>query len=163
MDALFSNEPFIRLAAFVSIRGAMVVWELLAPRRRQVIRRSERWPSNIGVVVLDTLLVRLMFPIGAVALAVLAPARGWGLFNACDIAPWIAIPTGILALDLAIYFQHVLFHAVPALWRLHRMHHADLEFDVTSGVRFHPIEILLSMGIKLGVVAALGIPAIAVV
>ena len=162
MSALLSTEPFIRLGVFGSILAAMVVWELLAPRRRQSIGRASRWPSNIGVVVLDTVLVRLMFPIGAVALALLGEARGWGLLNAFDVSVWVAVPLGIVLLDLAIYLQHVLFHAVPALWRLHRMHHADLEFDVTTGIRFHPIEILLSMGIKLGVVAALGTPAVAV-
>jgi len=138
------------------------VWELLAPRRDQNIARGVRWPSNIGLVVLDTLVVRLVFPITAVALALLAEARGWGLFNAFAVPAWAAIPLGVILLDLAIYLQHVLFHAVPAFWRLHRMHHADLEFDVTTGVRFHPVEILLSMGIKLGVVVALGAPAAAV-
>ena len=162
MEALLSTEPIVRLAAFGSILAAMVVWEFLAPRRDEKIGRWARWPSNIGVVVLDTVLVRLLFPIGAVGLAMLAESRGWGLLNAFDIPAWAAIPVGVILLDLAIYLQHVLFHAVPALWRLHRMHHADLEFDVTTGIRFHPIEILLSMGIKLAVVASLGAPAVAV-
>jgi sterol desaturase/sphingolipid hydroxylase (fatty acid hydroxylase superfamily) len=162
MEALLSTEPFVRLAAFGGILAAMVVWEFLAPRRDERIRRWARWPSNIGVVVLDTVLVRLLFPIGAVGLAMLAESRGWGLLNAFDIPAWAAIPVGVILLDLAIYLQHVLFHAVPALWRLHRMHHADLEFDFTTGIRFHPIEILLSTGIKLAVVAALGTPAVAV-
>jgi sterol desaturase/sphingolipid hydroxylase (fatty acid hydroxylase superfamily) len=95
-------------------------------------------------------------------LALLAEARGWGLFNALDLPIWAGVPLAVMALDLAIYLQHVLFHAVPALWRLHRMHHADQEIDVTTGARFHPIEILLSMGIKLGVIAAVGTPAVAV-
>jgi sterol desaturase/sphingolipid hydroxylase (fatty acid hydroxylase superfamily) len=112
--------------------------------------------------VLDTVLVRLLFPTTAVGLALVAEAQGWGLFHALALPIWVSVPLAVLALDLAIYLQHVLFHAVPALWRLHRMHHADLEFDVTTGARFHPIEILLSMGIKLGVVAALGAPAVAV-
>ena len=162
MEALLSTEPFVRLAVFGSTLAAMIVWEFLAPRRDEKIGRWARWPSNIGVVVLDTVLVRLLFPIGAVGLAMLAESRGWGLLNAFDIPAWAAIPVGVILLDLAIYLQHVLFHAVPALWRLHRMHHADLEFDVTTGIRFHPIEILLSMGIKLAVVAALGTPAVAV-
>jgi sterol desaturase/sphingolipid hydroxylase (fatty acid hydroxylase superfamily) len=162
MEALLSTEPFVRLAAFGGILAAMVVWEFLAPRRDERIGRWARWPSNIGVVVLDTVLVRLLFPIGAVGLAMLAESRGWGLLNAFDIPAWAAIPVGVILLDLAIYLQHVLFHAVPALWRLHRMHHADLEFDFTTGIRFHPIEILLSTGIKLAVVAALGTPAVAV-
>jgi len=162
MDGTLSSEALLRLAAFGSVLLGMMLWELLAPRREQRIGRTYRWPSNLAVVVLDTLLLRLMFPLGAVALALLAEAHGWGLFNSLSLPQWLSVAISIILLDLAIYLQHVLFHAVPALWRLHRMHHADLEFDVTTGVRFHPIEILLSMGIKLGVVAALGTPALAV-
>jgi sterol desaturase/sphingolipid hydroxylase (fatty acid hydroxylase superfamily) len=140
----------------------MAAWELAAPRRREEIPRLLRWTNNFGLVVLDTLVVRLIFPVVAVGLAVLAEENGWGLFNVFDVPEWIAFILSFLALDLAIYLQHVMFHAVPALWRLHRMHHADLEFDVSTGVRFHPVEILLSMAIKLVVVAALGPPALAV-
>ena len=161
-ELLLGNEPVIRLFAFASIFAVMAAWEIVAPRRDQRIGRGTRWPSNIGVVVLDTVLVRLLFPTTAVGLALVAEAQGWGLFHALALPIWVSVPLAVLALDLAIYLQHVLFHAVPALWRLHRMHHADLEFDVTTGARFHPIEILLSMGIKLGVVAALGAPAVAV-
>jgi len=161
-DAVFAYEPYIRLGAFGGVFVAMAIWELFGPRRKQAIGRSVRWPSNLGVVVVDTLLVRLVFPITAVGLAVAAEAHGAGLFHAITLPVWIAVVSSIVLLDLAIYFQHVLFHAVPALWRLHRMHHADLEFDVTTGLRFHPIEILLSMAIKLAVIAALGAPAVAV-
>jgi sterol desaturase/sphingolipid hydroxylase (fatty acid hydroxylase superfamily) len=140
----------------------MALWELFAPRRHLAIGRATRWPGNLGIVVIDSLLVRLVFPTAAVGIALIAEARGWGLLHVWEIPAWLAIVAGVIALDLAIYLQHVLFHAVPVLWRLHRMHHADLEFDVTTGVRFHPVEILLSMGIKLGVVAALGTPAVAV-
>ena len=140
----------------------MAAWEFWRRVGSRSIGAGTRWPTNIGVVVLDTVLVRLVFP---------TPPSG----SRCSPRPedgacstrslcrhGSAVPVGVVLLDLAIYLQHVLFHAVPALWRLHRMHHADLEFDVTTGVRFHPIEILLSMGIKLGVVAALGAPAVAV-
>ena len=159
---LFEYEPIIRLSAFASVLGLMALWELLAPRRRQEIGRARRWPGNLGVVVVDTLLVRLVFPTAAVGVALVAEGKGWGLLHQIAAPAWVAIPVSVILLDLAIYFQHVLFHAVPALWRLHRMHHADLEFDVTTGVRFHPVEILLSMLIKLGVIAALGAPAVAV-
>jgi sterol desaturase/sphingolipid hydroxylase (fatty acid hydroxylase superfamily) len=162
MPGILANEPLIRLVAFGGIFAAMAGWEILAPRRVQEVGRSTRWPSNIAIVVLDTAIVRLIFPTTAVGVALLAESKGWGLFHAFGLSPWAAVPLGVVLLDLAIYLQHVLFHAVPALWRLHRMHHADLEFDVTTGVRFHPIEILLSMGIKLGVITALGTPAIAV-
>jgi sterol desaturase/sphingolipid hydroxylase (fatty acid hydroxylase superfamily) len=161
-EALLAGEPLIRLSAFAGIFAAMAAWEMLAPRRERKLTRGTRWPGNIGVVVLDTLVVRFVFPTTAVGVALIAEARGWGLLHAFFVPMWASVPGAVIALDLAIYLQHVLFHAVPALWRLHRMHHADLEVDVTTGARFHPIEILLSMGLKLGVVAALGAPAVAV-
>jgi sterol desaturase/sphingolipid hydroxylase (fatty acid hydroxylase superfamily) len=161
-ETLLSHDSAIRLGAFVGIFVTMALWELLSPRRRQVIGRRRRWPSNLGVVVLDTLLVRLSFPVAAIGAALLAEAHDWGFFRAAELPVWPAVIASVILLDFALYLQHVLFHAVPVLWRLHRLHHADLEFDVTTGARFHPIEILLSMTIKLGVVAALGTPAVAV-
>jgi sterol desaturase/sphingolipid hydroxylase (fatty acid hydroxylase superfamily) len=162
-EIVLANEPLIRLGAFAGIFTAIALWELLAPRRRQTIPRRGRWPSNLAIVALDTLLVRVLFPVAAVGVALLAETRGFGLLQTVQAPLWLAIAASVLLLDLAIYFQHVLFHAVPVLWRVHRMHHTDLEFDVTTGARFHPIEIVLSMAIKLGVVAALGAPAVAVV
>lgn len=159
---LLANEPYIRLGAFAGIFAVMAIWELLAPRRQQVIGRARRWPANLGIVVLNTVIVRLVFPMAAVGLALTAEAKGWGLFQELGAPSWLAILASVIILDLVIYLQHVLVHAVPVLWRLHRMHHADLEFDVTTGARFHPIEIVLSMVIKLGTVAALGAPAVAV-
>ena len=160
--SFLEHEPLIRLGAFAGVLVAMAVWELLAPRRPQRIGRARRWPGNLGVVVLDTIILRIIFPTAAVGMALIARAHGFGLFNAVELPRLVAIIASVILLDLAIYLQHVLFHAVPVLWRLHRMHHADLEFDVTTGVRFHPFEILLSMVIKLVVVAALGAPALAV-
>lgn len=161
-EVLLAYEPWIRLTAFGAIFAAMALWEVFAPRRTQAVGRVSRWPGNIGVVALDTVIVRILFPTGAVALAMGAEAMGWGLLNAWPVPGWIAVLIGVVVLDLVIYLQHVLFHAVPALWRLHRMHHADLEFDVTTGARFHPVEIVLSMVIKLTVVVALGAPAVSV-
>jgi len=161
-NALFAYEPFIRLGAFGGVFVVMAIWELVGPRRQQAVGRGWRWPNNLGVVVVDTLLVRILFPTTAIGLALIAEARGFGLFNVIALSAVVGVVVSVIVLDLAIYLQHVLFHAVPALWRLHRMHHADLEFDVTTGLRFHPIEILLSMMIKLAVVAALGTPAVAV-
>ena len=161
-DALFAHEPLIRLAAFGGVFVAMAIWEVLGPRRKQAIGRGWRWPNNLGIVAVDTLLVRILFPATAVGLALVAEARGFGLFNALSVPAWVGVAASVLLLDLVIYLQHVLLHAVPALWRLHRMHHADLEFDVSTGLRFHPIEILLSMAIKFAVIAALGTPAVAV-
>lgn len=161
-EIFLTNEPLIRIGLFLGILSIMALWEVASPRRRREVPRLIRWSSNFGVVVIDTLLVRLTFPVVAVGMATLAAERGWGLLNVFKFPFWPTFILSVLALDLAIYLQHVMFHAVPALWRLHRMHHADIEFDVSTGLRFHPIEILLSMGIKLAVVVVLGPPAVAV-
>ena len=160
------SGPAIRLAFFLGVFAIVAVCEALAPRRARTLPRRARWPNNLGVVVLNTLVLhavlRVVFPAAAVGVALAAEASGWGLFNAVGAPIWLAVPLSVVLLDLAIYLQHVMVHAVPALWRLHRMHHADLDFDVTTGARFHPIEILLSMLIKIALVAALGPPAVAV-
>lgn len=161
-ETILSNEPALRLAVFFSMLVAMAALEVVLPRRRREIPRLLRWTNNLSLVIIDTAILRLTFPVLAVGLAVSAQDNGWGLFNVIDAPFWLAMIVSFLALDLAIYLQHVMFHAVPALWRLHRMHHADLHFDATTGLRFHPIEIALSMAIKLGIVAALGPPAVAV-
>lgn len=157
-----ANEPVIRIGVFLAVLIVMAVWELASPRRRQEIPRVIRWSNNIGVVVIDSILVRLAFPILAVELALMMEGRGWGLFNLITLPGWVVFIITLIALDFIIYLQHVLFHAVPLLWRLHRMHHSDLEFDVTTALRFHPLEIVVSMVIKLAAVAILGLPAIAV-
>jgi sterol desaturase/sphingolipid hydroxylase (fatty acid hydroxylase superfamily) len=156
------NEATIRLGAFFGVFATMALWEVAAPRRRSFYSRVRRWPSNLAIVTLNTALVRIVFPTTTAGLALLGGKRGWGLLNNTPFPGWIAIISSVVLLDLAIYLQHVMFHAVPALWRVHRMHHADLDFDVTTGVRFHPIEIILSMLIKFSVVAALGVPALGV-
>jgi sterol desaturase/sphingolipid hydroxylase (fatty acid hydroxylase superfamily) len=156
------NEPYIRLGAFLGIFALMALWEFMAPRRPLSVSRWVRWPNNLAITAVNTALVRVIFPTAAVGLALVAEARGWGLLNAWALPQWLKVAAAVVALDLIIYLQHVMFHAVPAFWRLHRMHHADLDIDVTTGARFHPVEILLSMVIKLGSVAALGAPALAV-
>jgi sterol desaturase/sphingolipid hydroxylase (fatty acid hydroxylase superfamily) len=157
MDVL-AFEPGLRLSAFFGVLAVMAGWELMAPRRVLTVPRRLRWPSNLGIVVLNSIALRLVFPAAAVGMALFAQANGWGLFHRLGLPGWVALIAGIVLLDLAIYMQHVLFHAVPALWRLHRMHHADLDIDVTTGARFHPVEIVLSMLIKFAVIAALGVP-----
>ncbi|HXH00168.1 MAG TPA: sterol desaturase family protein [Sphingomicrobium sp.] len=161
-NGILAAEPWIRLAAFGAVLTLLMAWEFLAPRRPLMVERWRRWPSNVGVVVIDALLVRILFPTAAVGLALVAEANGWGLLNLIAVPDWLALLTAIIVLDLIIYAQHVLVHAVPLLWRLHRMHHADLDIDVTTGIRFHPVEILLSMMIKLGAVVVLGAPALGV-
>ncbi|MGK7866068.1 sterol desaturase family protein [Falsiroseomonas sp. E2-1-a20] len=162
MDALLANEPLIRLGVFTGVLAVMAGLEAGLPRRARAFARLRRWPSNLGVVALDALVVRLLFPTAAVGVALAVEAQGFGLLPWLNLPQPIAVLVAVILLDLAIYLQHVLFHAVPALWRLHRMHHADLDFDVTTGLRFHPVEIILSMVIKLMVVVALGAPAVAV-
>lgn len=162
METLVNHEPTIRLTVFFGILIGMAAWELAAPQRRVEIPRLVRWSNNLGLVVLDAVLVRFLFPVVAVGLAVIAQENGWGLLNQLSIPTWSVTILAVLALDFAIYLQHVLFHTIPVLWRLHRVHHADLEFDVTTGVRFHPFEIVISMAIKLLLILALGPSAIAV-
>lgn len=159
---LLDNADTIRLACFGGMFGVMAAWEAAFPRRARSYGRWQRWPANVGIVVLNTVVLRLALPVAAVEFAVNASGRGWGLFSAVELPFWLEFVAAVALLDLAIYLQHVMFHAVPALWRLHRMHHADLDFDVTTGARFHPVEILLSMIIKFAAIAALGPPAAAV-
>jgi sterol desaturase/sphingolipid hydroxylase (fatty acid hydroxylase superfamily) len=157
-----SDEAAIRLGFFLGTLALMGVWEWLAPRRLLSTSKVHRWRANLGIVFLDTIAVRLIIPTTAVGMALLGQQRGWGLLNNADTPDWLAFVIGVLVLDCVIYLQHVMFHAVPALWRLHRMHHSDMDFDVTTGVRFHPVEILLSMGIKLAAIVVLGPSALAV-
>ena len=140
----------------------MAAWELAAPRRQLTQSKAVRWYSNLGIVVLNTVLARIVFPLAPVAVAIVAAERGWGIFNVIDIPPGLAIVAAVVILDFAIYLQHVMVHAVPMLWRLHRMHHADLDFDVTTGARFHPVEILLSIAIKMAVIVLIGAAPVAV-
>src|SRR6516165_4275634 len=157
-----SYEISIRLGAFVAVLSAMAFWEVAAPRRTGSYSRFRRWPSNLGVVVLNTVFVRILLPATAVTLAMAGETGGWGLLNELPIPRPIAVAFSVILLDGVVYLQHVMFHVVPVFWRVHRMHHADLEFDVTTGVRFHPIEIVLSTLIKFGAVVALGTPALGV-
>ena len=161
-DFLLNHEPTIRLITFLTMLIGMMVWEVATPRRRQEIPKVLRWTNNLSLVVIDTAILRLAFPVLAVGLAGIAKTNGWGLFNMIDLPVWIAVIFAIILLDLATYLQHIVFHAVPGLWRLHRMHHADLEFDATTGLRFHPAEIVVSMTVKLALVLAIGAPAVAV-
>jgi sterol desaturase/sphingolipid hydroxylase (fatty acid hydroxylase superfamily) len=156
------NEATVRLGVFLGVFTMMALWEAAAQRRPRSYSRFRRWPSNLAIVALNTMLVRILLPATAVSLALLGVHRGWGLLNNLPLPWWSAVVGSVVLMDLAIYLQHVMFHAVPALWRVHRMHHADLDFDVTTGARFHPIEIILSMLIKFGVVAALGASALGV-
>lgn len=158
-----SHEPEIRLGFFVGIFALVAVWELVAPRRALTVSKTLRWSSNLGLVVLNTLLLRLIFPLAAVGVAAFCAANGWGVLNHFQVPFWLAVPLAVITMDFVIWLQHVMVHAVPVLWRLHRVHHADLDYDLTTGSRFHPIEIALSMLIKVATITVLGPPVVAVV
>lgn len=161
-DFLLGHEAAVRLAVFGGMLGALAAWEIVAPWRRSQHSRLARWWTNLGLSVVGTLLVRLFLPVAAMGVAAWCEAGGFGLFNHFNVSLVLSLPLSLLALDLLIYAQHFLFHHVPLLWRLHRVHHADPEIDVTTGVRFHPVEIFVSMALKMAMVAALGAPPLAV-
>lgn len=155
-------EPLIRMGCFLGVLLLMGLWETIAPCRPRSIPRYQRWPGNLGLVVLNTLLLRSLLPMTAVHLATIATVQGWGVCHWLGLPQWLAVILSLVLLDLLIYGQHVLFHHWPPLWQLHQVHHADPELDVTTGLRFHPGEILLSMGIKFAAIVLLGPPVIAV-
>ncbi|MBI5898601.1 MAG: sterol desaturase family protein [Rhodocyclales bacterium] len=157
-----ANEAAIRLAAFLGVFAVMAAWEVAAPRRARLHTRLKRWSANLGLVAFNTVLLRVFFPFAGVAFAALAAQRGWGLLNNIDVPGWLALLLAVVAMDFAIWLQHVMVHAVPVLWRLHQVHHADPDYDLSTGARFHPVEIILSMLIKFAVIAVLGAPAAAV-
>lgn len=159
---LLSNDPAIRLGLFLGTFALMAAWELFAPRRVLEVSKPVRWTHNISIAIINVLLVRVLFPSAAVGVAVFAEERGTGLLNMFAIPYPLAFLVSLLALDLTMYLVHLMFHAVPALWRVHRMHHADVDFDVTTGARFHPIQILLAVPIKFAVIFVLGLPVMAV-
>jgi sterol desaturase/sphingolipid hydroxylase (fatty acid hydroxylase superfamily) len=162
IELVGTGEIGVRLVFFVGVFAIMALWEIFAPKRLLSVSKARRWRGNFGIVLLNTALLRVIFPAAGLGMALFAQANAWGVFNYLQVPHAISVLVSVLLLDLAIYLQHVMFHAVPTFWRVHRMHHTDLDLDVTTGIRFHPIEIILSMLIKFGVIAVLGAPAIAV-
>ena len=161
-DTLILYEAALRAGAFLFVFVLLASWEILAPRRALVTSKAKRWLANLSILIINTTLVRVFLPAAAVGIAVVAEQRHIGLLHTISLPYPLAVLLAVVALDLAIYFQHVMFHAVPLLWRLHRAHHADLDFDVTTGARFHPIEMVLSILIKTAVIFVLGAPVLAV-
>ncbi|MBI5578484.1 MAG: sterol desaturase family protein [Deltaproteobacteria bacterium] len=157
-----SSETIFRLGFFIGAFALIAVLEILAPRRALTVSKSNRWVSNLAIIALNPLSVHLVFPILPVGMALLTTERNWGLLNNPYLPFWLETVIGVIALDLTIYLQHVLHHAVPLLWRLHMVHHADLDYDLTTGLRFHPVEIIVSMTLKLGAIAAFGPSVLAV-
>jgi sterol desaturase/sphingolipid hydroxylase (fatty acid hydroxylase superfamily) len=152
------HETAIRLISFALIFILIALWEIRMPRRALTTSKKERWFNNLSIIAINPVLLRLVFPVLAIGMAQKAQANGWGLLNHFGTPSVIAMVVGIVALDLVIYLQHVMFHAVPILWRLHMVHHADLDYDLTTGLRFHPVEIVLSMILKITIIVALGPP-----
>ena len=164
MDELvIAYEAAIRMSFFLGVFALMAFWEVLSPRRRPVLSKMLRWGNNLGLVIFNSILLRFIFPAAAVGVAALASEQGWGLLNYYSLPLWLSLAISLLVMDFVIYLQHILMHAVPILWRLHRVHHADLDYDVTTGARFHPIEIILSMLIKFVTIVSLGPTIVAVV
>lgn len=160
---VMAHEPLIRVGFFVGVFAIVALWERVSPQRGLTLSRRQRWGANLGLVLLNTVIVRVAFPAAAVGMAALSAERSWGLLNNFALPFWLAVPLAVVAMDFVIWLQHVMVHAVPALWRLHRVHHADLDYDLTTGTRFHPLEIVLSMGIKFATITLLGAPVLAVV
>ena len=155
-------ELALRIGVFLGVFAALASWEQLAPARQLKLARAQRWGANLGLALVSTLVVRVLVPGSAIAVAMVAADEGWGLFNRLQAPAWLAFLGAVVLLDLIVYLQHVLFHSVPLLSRLHAVHHADPDFDLTTGIRFHPLEIVLSVLIKLAAVAVLGAPVAAV-
>lgn len=162
IQAMLNHEQAIRLTAFFVMLAGMAAWETLAPRRTLLVPKARRWINNLALLLINSILVRVLFPAAAIGFAMFAESRSMGLLRIVNFPEPMAIVLSVIVLDFAIYLQHIVFHAVPVLWRLHRVHHADLDFDVTTGTRFHPIEILLSMAIKFLVIVTLGAPVLSV-
>ena len=162
-DWIMRHEVPIRLGFFFGVLLLVALWELLAPRRALTVSKALRWTNNLGLVFFNSFVLRLLFPAAAVGMAAFATQNGWGLFNHFHFPFVLTVVVSVVAMDFIIYLQHVLVHAVPSLWRLHRVHHADLDYDVTTGARFHPIEITISMLIKFSAIVVLGPPVVAVV
>lgn len=159
---VLTNEPLIRLSFFLGVFAVVGIWEVIAPQRALTVSKTQRWASNLGVLILNTVLLRLLSPMAAVGLAAFCAANGWGVLNHFQVPFWVAVPLAVVVMDFVIWLQHVMVHAVPLLWRLHRVHHTDLDYDLTTGSRFHPLEILLSMLIKFATITLLGAPVVAV-
>ncbi|MEJ2177290.1 MAG: sterol desaturase family protein [Gammaproteobacteria bacterium] len=161
-NLIADSEATLRLAAFFLVLITLVCLEFLFPRRKLTLPRTQRWFSNIGISLFNTVFVKLVFPLAGIGAAVLAEQNNWGLFNQVEVSHWLGVMVFLLIFDLTIYLQHRLFHAVPFLWHLHRMHHTDVDYDVTTGNRFHPVSILLSSVIKFVLVILMGAAPIAV-
>nr|WP_274613411.1 sterol desaturase family protein [Vibrio diabolicus] len=162
-ETTFQDPSWIRLGFFLGVLLLCALWENKLPRKTLTASRGFRWVNNLSLVAVNSLIVALAMPIAAFQAAIIAQEQQWGLFNLLSLPAWLNVLLAVILLDFVIYVQHVVFHYVKPLWKLHRMHHADLDIDVTTGARFHPIEIIISMGVKIATVFILGVSPIAIV
>ena len=162
-EFILTNEKPIRMGFFFGVLAVMAIWEIVAPRRRLTVSKTVRWVNNLGLVFFNSFILRVLFPAAAVGVAVVAKKQGWGLFNIYELPLYFTVIASVIIMDFVIYVQHIMVHAIPVLWRLHRVHHADPDYDVTTGARFHTLEIILSMLIKFATILLLGPPVVAVI
>nr|WP_302471630.1 sterol desaturase family protein [Vibrio antiquarius] len=162
-ETTFQDPSWIRLGFFLGVLLLCALWENKLPRKTLTASRGFRWVNNLSLVAVNSLIVALVMPIAAFQAAIIAQEQQWGLFNLLSLPAWLNVLLAVILLDFVIYAQHVVFHHVKPLWKIHRMHHADLDIDVTTGARFHPIEIIISMGVKIATVFILGVSPIAIV
>jgi sterol desaturase/sphingolipid hydroxylase (fatty acid hydroxylase superfamily) len=163
IDFILGNEPLVRLSFFIGVFLVMAFGEVVFPRRSLNVSKTRRWTANLTITFTNGFLVRFIFGAGATGFAIIVQDRGWGVLNIIETPLWLQVAISLIVLDFIIYMQHLIFHHVPLLWRLHKVHHTDLDYDVTTGARFHPFEIMLSMGIKMGAIFFLGAPPISVI
>ena len=153
---IVENEAQVRMSFFFGILIIMGLWELKKPRRKATLSKLSRWINNLGLIFFNSFVLKILLPLTSTAMAALALENNWGLFNIYEVTPFISTILFVIIMDLIIYLQHIMVHAVPLFWRIHRVHHADLDYDVTTGARFHTLEIILSMFIKLTAIVLLG-------
>ncbi|MGP8304970.1 sterol desaturase family protein [Vibrio sp. YIC-376] len=162
-ETAFNDPSWLRLSCFIGVLLICTLWEIKLPRKTLTVSRTFRWVNNLSLVALNSVIVALIMPIAAFQAAVIVSDNQWGVFHLMSVPIWLNIPLSVVLLDFVIYMQHIVFHRIPFLWQIHRMHHADLDIDVTTGARFHPIEIVISMVVKIGAVCVLGVSPIAIV
>ncbi|MCW8962521.1 MAG: sterol desaturase family protein, partial [Gammaproteobacteria bacterium] len=162
-DLIVGHEVAIRLSFFFGVLAIIALWEIASPRRQLTVSKALRWTNNLGLTFLNTIILRLLFPAAAVGVALATQEKGWGLLNNYELPYIVSFVVAVIVMDFVIYLQHVMVHAIPVLWRLHRVHHADLDYDLTTGARFHTLEIILSMLIKFATIILLGPAVVAVV
>lgn len=162
-EVFFEYESYIRLGSFLAIFALLTIWEISSPKRKLLQLRYFRWFCNIGLITISSILVRFIIPTAAVGIALHVEQEQLGFLNLYELPFIVKFILAFVLMDLAIYFQHVMFHALPLFWRFHRVHHSDLDCDITTGLRFHPFEMIISIIFKFLIITSIGAPVLAVV